>query len=184
MKRVSIPFFLILLSLVLLLGTTFSEPAEKKSDSITPVIAYEESIHEKTKRQKDHVAIAIYLKSKHSDIYGGTYTSIEGEKYFLLTEPTPELEKKIKGLSAYPDSFVIKQAEYSEKQLEDAKRKLSEAADVLDLQGVGLDIENNKVLAYTTIPLDEIKDLEILKEIDPGIIHWEISDGKAKYELL
>lgn len=116
------------------------------------------------------------MQTKHSDIYGGTYTSIEGEKYFLLTEATQELEKEIKGLSAYPNTFFIKQVQYSEKQLEAVKSELSEAADVLNLQGVGLDIENNKVLAITTTPPSETNSVNIVKETDPDMIHWKVME--------
>lgn len=205
MKRNLISFFLIPISLFLLMGTTFSTPEEKTSgtinreddergeikidlgpppaNAITPIIPYAESNPEKTKRDEDHGSIAKYLQTKHSDIYGGTYTSIEGEKHFLLTEVTSELEKEIKGLS-YPDTFIIKQVQYSKKQLEAVKSQLSEVADVLDLQGVGLDIENNKVLAFTTTPPSETNNVNILKEDDPDMIRWEVNKEKTKYEPL
>lgn len=206
MKRNLISFFLIPISLFLLMGTTFSAPAEKTSgtinregdergeikidlgpppaNAITPIIPYEESNPEKTKRDEDHGSIAIYLQTKQSDIYGGTYTSIEGEKHFLLTEVTSELEKEIKGLSAYPDTFIIKQVQYSKKQLEAVKSQLSEVADVLDLQGARLDIENNKVLAFTTTPPSGTNNVNILKEANPDMIRWEVNKEKAKYEPL
>ncbi|MDQ8739389.1 hypothetical protein [Paenibacillus sp. LHD-38] len=170
MKRNLTLLMLILKSLFLLSG-------------IAPNTHYEERNLEKTKRDEDHGTIAIYLQNKHSDIYGGTYTSIDGEKYFLLTEATPEIKKEIKGKSAYPDTFLIKKVQYSVKQLEAVKRKVSEAVDVLDLQGVGLDIENNKVVAITTTT-PNAKNIDILKDNDPGIIHWKVNKEKSIYEPL
>jgi hypothetical protein len=64
------------------------------------------------------------------------------------------------------------------------KSKFSEAADVLDLQGVGLDIENNKVLVITTTSPNETNSVDILKGIDPGTFHWKVNKEKAVYKPL
>lgn len=154
------------------------------SDALTTVITYDESNAEKTKIEEDNGVISLYLKEKYSDIYGGTYTSQEGQKYFLLTEITPELEEEIRRLSAFPNSFLLKQVLYSEKQLEKVKQSLSLSAKSLDLQGVGLDIENNQVLAITTTQPDKSNALDLIKEGTSGIINWRVNTDKAAYQPL
>ncbi|EGG37956.1 S1 family peptidase [Virgibacillus sp. LDC1] len=205
MKRKLSSFIIIVSSFFLITGTAFSETKQVSVSSnlesnergeikvdlgpappnaIKSVIPFEESNPEKTKRDEDHGEISIYLQTNYSDIYGGTYTSIEGQKYFLLTEVTPEIELEIRKLSDFPDTFEIKQVQYSEKQLEAVKNSLSQSAKAFDLQGVGLDIENNRVLAITTTQPNKANEAAILKEGNSDIIHWKVNEEKAVYEPL
>lgn len=137
---------------------------------------------ENTKRNESHGAATMYIKRKYPEIYGGTYTSIEGEKFVLLTEITPELENEIHARTRYP--ITLKKVQYTEQQLEEAKHQLSAFTKQLELQGMGLDVEQNRVVVNSISATAPIQAEKLLGDLAPSIFLWNINEQKAVYEPL
>lgn len=139
----------------------------------------------KTKILDDRTKVQAFITSNMKDIYGGVFTDENGYNVILLTDTSLVNEVKIKNIAKFKDKIKFKEVKYSKEQLLSTKESLSALAVELNLEGVGINTELNKVNVYITEENFNKNKQTILNHVDEDMVNWvfgqialEKSNGK------
>ncbi|AIQ10877.1 chymotrypsin family serine protease [Paenibacillus durus] len=145
-------------------------------------ISQESEDKEFSQLQDDRVQLQEYMTAHFKDSYAGAYTEKNGSNVILLTSKvnSNNLETLLKEKSKRKDKLKFKYVKYSEDELYKGKEKILKAAESLNLEGVGIDNEQNKVNVYITQENLDSKKKEILKYLDEDLINWIVGDIEIK----
>lgn len=186
-----------LLSLTLIYGSVFAQGVNEQSLVLPGEIPIEvgpapenavmqtfsEVDNVKTKILDDRTKVQAFITSNMEAIYGGVYTDEDGHNVILLTDTSFVNEEKIKSIAKFKDKIKFQEVKYSKNQLLSSKESLSASAVELNLEGIGINEELNKVNVYITEENFNKNKQTILNHIDEDMVNWVFGDLKLNKKV-